>query len=243
MVQFYYWQQVINHDFTRTLIDDYVYPQQNQRFNPIRQNTHRLNWHPSGSLLCSFACRLLLIADPHSIPSQSSFAFDSSLSGIRFEMSSPEEKQKDQPPKETSFFKRNFLKKILPFLFSHVGLVILNVTYLSLGAVIFMQLESYQDTRMDYIQSKTLNASKRIDAARQYLIDRVIVNVGSRDFSEEVIKKWLDDYQVILGNEIQDPDTNYKGSITEANITVSNRWSFGSVMLFVLSITSTIGLI
>lgn len=100
-----------------------------------------------------------------------------------------------------------------------------------------MQLEQYQDAEADNTTRYQILASRKIDQKRQELIDMVITRAASVNIS--VIEGWLDDFHALIVKEAD--ISKYKGPITEADFTASNRWSFSSVMLFVLSLVSSIG--
>lgn len=163
---------------------------------------------------------------PSSRQQRSSFHRRSTRRDFRQPVSLPPE---PEGPVSTADKCRHFLRTVVAFIFSHVGLIVLVICYAIGGALIFQAVEGPHEDKessvkeFSIVRNMTLNDLWNITSS---------LNVFSQELFMEQMEKRLHDFQSNLVHRIR--EDGYDG-------TLSSQWTFSGSFLFALTVITTIG--
>ncbi|XP_073948716.1 potassium two pore domain channel sandman isoform X2 [Choristoneura fumiferana] len=122
---------------------------------------------------------------------------------------------------------RDFLRNLLAFLFSNVGVVVLVVAYTIAGAFMFQAIEGASE--MERVHNMTLERDKTAQCLWRYALE---LNVFNNSGLKHRISLKMQDYQSKVVVAVR---RGWGGTRT------SQQWSFSSAFLYSLTVITTIG--
>jgi hypothetical protein len=134
--------------------------------------------------------------------------------------------------------KKNFCKRLMRLMFSHIGLFLIIILWLALGAFLFELLETYSE-RKNCITGKG-EENKIIIKLRSKLLTYIQLNITFNSDSETVINDNINNFLEGFRKEVFENFESYSYDGQDCN---SSQWTLLQSLLFSLQAITTIGTI
>ena len=137
--------------------------------------------------------------------------------------------------------KTNFCKRIMKFMFSHIGLVIIIIVWAVVGAFLFELLETHEEVKN--CETGKGQESTNIVSLRSELLTYIQFNITSNPaelgkdnetVANAKIEEWLQNFRT-------DTFTNYQNNYYNGQDCSYPKWNFTQALLFSLTAITTIG--
>jgi hypothetical protein len=134
--------------------------------------------------------------------------------------------------------KKNFCKRLMRLLFSHIGLFLIIILWLALGAYLFKLLETHSEMK-NCITGKG-EEDKKIIELRSKLLTYIQFNITFNSDNETVVN---DNINSFLKGFREDAYENFQSNSYYGQDCKSSQWTLLQSLLFSLQAITTIGTI